>query len=210
MTTPASTGRDGRSRRRPGVDEQRRILTQAATRLFVERGVAAVSISQVCAVAGVSRPTFYRCFEDKEALVAHIYQIAVSTHIQVNLAAVLQEGQTATETQRELDAMIERILERPQMAAFLFQESADDTSPAYAIINATFEEATTRIESWYRERSVSPPARIAVKATMAACQWIVHDAIRKGATSEARADAKQAMWELVRAVFAFRYDVVRQ
>lgn len=58
-----------------GVREQKRSATQrriadAAARLAVEQGVAATSVDQIAAAAGVGRATFFRYFESKELAVA--------------------------------------------------------------------------------------------------------------------------------------------
>jgi AcrR family transcriptional regulator len=196
--------RDGRSKKRPGVSEQRRVVTEAAVSLFVERGCDAVNVSDICNAAGVSRPTFYRCFAGKDALLAHVYAVAVNDHVEINLASVLREGRPLTGLRGELESMTDRIFERPTIAAFLFAESADERSPAHTIVERTFDDAARRIEEWYRASGRVAPSRTTLKATMVACQWIVHDAIRRGLTAKRRAEAKHALWELTRAVFATR------
>jgi AcrR family transcriptional regulator len=203
MSDPTRT-RDGRSKRRPGTEAQRHVITDVAMRLFIERGTSGVSISGICAAAGVSRPTFYRCFADKEALVAHLYGVAVRDHVQVNLASVLTEGVGRSDVRGALEVMVDRIFERPEMAAFLFVESSDVRSPAHAIVHAALDEAVGQIEAWYTTHGHTPPSRLTLKATMVACQWLVHDAIRRGLTTDARIEAKRAMAELVEAVFSVR------
>lgn len=47
-------------------------MLDAASRLFAERGFRAVSIDDVAAEAGVSGPAFYRHFDSKESLLAHL------------------------------------------------------------------------------------------------------------------------------------------
>ncbi len=204
MDVERHTGRDGRSKKRPGIEEQRRTLTEAAVQLFIKHGTGAVSISQICASADVSRPTFYRCFPDKEALISHVYAIAVSDHVHVNLAAVMTVGTGVDEIRDALNAMIARIFEEPEIASFLFSESSDHQSPAFAIIDSTFEEAASKLEDWYSKQSASGPSRTTMKATMAACQWIVHDALRQGAGAAAQENARTSMWELVTSVFALK------
>ena len=189
---------DKRSKPRPGLDEQRRIVVRAAVRLFSEEGTAAVTISRICKAADVSRPTFYRCFPDKEALLEHVYRVAVDTPVQLNLAEVVDAGK---DPRSALDSMVDRLFEQPELAAFVFVQAADQRSPAFAIVQAAFERSAERIEAAYADRGATPPSRTALKATMAACQWIVHDAIRQGLTPEVRADAKQAMAEVVRGMF---------
>ncbi|MBU8895445.1 TetR/AcrR family transcriptional regulator [Corallococcus sp. H22C18031201] len=49
--------------------ERTRVLEDAALRLFLERGLDAVTIDDITQAAGVAKGTFYRYFEDKAALV---------------------------------------------------------------------------------------------------------------------------------------------
>lgn len=197
------TTKDGRSKKRPGLTAQREAVVAAAVALFAEQGVEAVSISRICTAADVSRPTFYRCFPDKDALLRHIYTVAVDDHTRLNLAAVLDgdapRGPAAIRA--ALDDMVDRIFERPLLAAFIFVESADVRAPAHAIVREAHEEAARRIEQSISAGGARPPTRTTLLATMAACQWIAHDAIRRGLTPEVRADARAAMWALVAAVF---------
>lgn len=54
--------------RRASARDRRRQLVDAAAALFAERGYPHVSVSDVAARAGVSVPTVYRHFDDKQAL----------------------------------------------------------------------------------------------------------------------------------------------
>ena len=49
--------------------EREKVLSDAALRLFVERGLDGVTIDEITQAAGVAKGTFYRYFEDKAALV---------------------------------------------------------------------------------------------------------------------------------------------
>lgn len=202
--TPRRKRRDGRSKKRPGREAQRQFIVDAAVRLFAEQGTGTVSIQDICAAADVSRPTFYRCFDNKDALVAYLYQVAVRDPMRLNLAAVLDQAADADAVQRALHTMVDRIFAHPELAAFLFVESADQSSAAHAIVNEAFDEATDRLHLWYRDRGATPPSRTAIRGAMAACQWIAHDAIRRGLDDDVRDDAKAAMWELMHALFFVR------
>ena len=53
--------------------ERTRVIAQAALRLFLERGLEAVTIDEITAQAGVAKGSFYRYFADKTALVDALF-----------------------------------------------------------------------------------------------------------------------------------------
>ncbi len=193
--------RDGRSKSRPGVDEQRRLIQKGAAELFAERGSRSVSIAQICDHVGVSRPTFYRCFADKDALVEQLYRDAVRGPVELNMLSLLREGGDVEGTRAGLEKLADEIFANATDAELVFVESGDPTSPAYQIVQRAFDGAAREIEAWYVRRDLCAPSRPLLKATMVAAQWIVHDAITRGLTPKARREAKTALWELVSRVF---------
>ncbi|EGD54847.1 TetR/AcrR family transcriptional regulator [Gordonia neofelifaecis] len=70
MTTTKAT-------RRPRSTDRRRQLIEAATVLFAERGYPHVSVADIARRAGVSAPTVYRHFADKQALLLAAVQTRV-------------------------------------------------------------------------------------------------------------------------------------
>ena len=74
-----ATGRTGTSRTgtgEPGLRERKKQrmyqdVSDIAVRLFLERGFDAVSVAEVAAEAGISKPTLFRYFPAKEDLVLH-------------------------------------------------------------------------------------------------------------------------------------------
>ena len=71
-----TASRPPNSVRRANADERaggyRKKLLEVGARLFVEKGIANVSVEQLLAHAGISRATFYGCFENKNELAAAI------------------------------------------------------------------------------------------------------------------------------------------
>jgi len=194
----AGAGADGRSKKRPGVAEQSAIIVQAAVGLFSEAGVRPVSIAQICQRAGVSRPTFYRCFEDKDALVARIYEESVNAFVETFLIDARAQG--ARQLKQQLDDLLDSIFQQSQLAQLVFRESSDPDSPAARIIDRAFEhaaDAMTANAGKRRQRS-----RVYLKSVMAAVQYIVQDAIRKNLTEDSVAEAKAAAFLLVSKVLS--------
>ena len=71
-----TASRPPNSVRRANADERaggyRKKLLEVGARLFVEKGIVNVSVEQLLAHAGISRATFYGCFENKNELAAAI------------------------------------------------------------------------------------------------------------------------------------------
>ncbi len=190
---------DGRTKKRPGQEEQATVITRAAVDLFSKHGTKPVSIAQICTHADVSRPTFYRCFKDKDDLISSIYQHSVNAHVEKILRTLqMQESKDAKSIQDALNDLFDAIFDQSQLAQLVFIESADPDSPASAIVNAAFEHAADVMQASLAEFSNEKISRVFLKSMMAACQWIAHDAIKKGLTTNARSEAKKAVWQLVR------------
>src|SRR4051794_18067281 len=59
---------DSRDRRRLPVAERRELITEAAGRLFGERGYDGTRLEDIAAAAGVTKPVLYRHFDSKKEL----------------------------------------------------------------------------------------------------------------------------------------------
>ncbi|OBG18226.1 TetR family transcriptional regulator [Mycolicibacterium celeriflavum] len=70
------------SRGRPRSQELDGAIMAAALELFIEHGIAGMSIEQVAKRAGVGKPTVYRRWSGKEPLVADAIEAHVSTDVQ--------------------------------------------------------------------------------------------------------------------------------
>ncbi len=85
MPTPKNVRRDR-------AEDRRRQLTAAAAALFADRGFPHVSVSDIAARAGVSTPTVYRHFADKQALLFAATQSGVDTFEQLTEEALRAEA----------------------------------------------------------------------------------------------------------------------
>lgn len=190
--------RDGRSKPRPGIDAQRESIREAAVSLFVEQGSQAVSIAQICARANISRPTFYRCFEDKQALIANLYQISIFEPVQrILLTELPSQGDDPLWLQRTLEKMLDAMFEQASAAELVFAESNNPGSPAFKIVNTAFDQAVGVIQLWLKQSDREPIPANLLKSVMAACQWLVHNAIRAGLSEQDRKEAKASTWLLI-------------
>jgi len=76
--------------------ETRREIVQAATRLFAERGYAAVSIEAVLAACGISRGALYHHFSGKEALFETAFEA-----VEINVTSRVVERAGAAKSRAE-------------------------------------------------------------------------------------------------------------
>ncbi len=192
VASGALNSRDGRSKKRPGLEGQTKTIVAAAVDLFIERGSAAVSISEICAQADIGRQTFYRCFDDKDALIEHLYQETVNEHIERALdqmPSALADGEWAYDL---IDQVIDAILRNERIAQLLFVEASNPNSPAFQVVDAAMERAAKGIQKWSMIRVGKRPSRVYVKSLLAATTWLVHNAIRSGRTKASVREAKRA------------------
>ena len=194
------------ARKRPGPEEQSKVILGAAISLFSQRGCNAVSVSEICKKARVSRDTFYRCFTDKDSLVSHLYQTTVNDHIE----AVFGEWELDYANRHWLsnvfDKTVDAILEQHQVAQFLFVESADPGSHAYVVIHKAYERVVRRLQRWCRDNNRVVTTREYLMALLVATQWLVHNAIINGLKSRDIRRAKEAAAQLFYSALAQTQD----
>ena len=122
--------------------------------------------------------------------------------IQTLVLDTLKEGSgTSDWLPRAIDQMLDAIFDESEVAAMLFTESHDPTSPAFGIIEQA-RRVTSEVMAGAMERAgLRPVHPVTTKAMLVACQWIAHDAIRQGLTPEARRGAKEATKEIATRLF---------
>ncbi|CAA0108549.1 Uncharacterised protein [BD1-7 clade bacterium] len=193
---------DGRRKKRPGVEEQQQVIVGAAIPLFLDEGTEAVSIARICKQANVSRPTFYRCFDDKGALLAAIYQQSVTHAVSEFLDDELfADAPDIQHIRLAFEQMYQAIFADADSVALLFRESANPNSAAYNIVYRAFENAADKLLGQLPQGMTPDVDKTCLMSVMAANQWIVHNAIIQGLSDDAKQTAIEAGWQLVRRLF---------
>ena len=207
MDKPNARAQDGRKKKRPGIEEQTEIIMEAAIQLFIEQGANNTSIAQICARADVSKPTFYRCFTDKDALISQLYQKAIDRHVLSLLKLTLPESKDGQiQLDSALDALFDALFKESALVQLLIREYNDPSSPASQIIDNTFERIAKDMLKSIRKHTDNPPSKTFLKAMMAAFQWLAYDAIKAGLAPNQVKRAKQAAHELAAALIHVAYD----
>ncbi|MEM9256384.1 MAG: helix-turn-helix domain-containing protein [Pseudomonadota bacterium] len=186
---------------RPGVAQQRRDIIAAAVRLFAVAGTAPVSVSAICQEAGVSRDTFYRCFDNKDQLVDALYSNTVSANMLAVTSSAKADFTDEAWLRTTIDDTVDAILSQREVAQFLFLEAADPESHAHRVIGSAFDGAARSMQRWCRKRYGQAPSKACFTGLLSAAQWLVHEAINKGMKPKQVAEAKRAIEELFLATF---------
>lgn len=97
--------RNATGSRRLAAAERRRLIEDAATHLFAERGYVATTIDDIVASVGVTKPMLYRHFESKQNLVMTLLERHRDELAAVALDALLESADRAFV--ERLDAMLE-------------------------------------------------------------------------------------------------------
>jgi AcrR family transcriptional regulator len=191
-----------KTRNRPGVEQQRKVIVQAAVSLFGSQGSSATSVSNICKGAGISRDTFYRCFADKDALISHLYESSVNEHVLAVLNPDFMDYGNEDWVNQVSNQTVDAILEQSHIAQFLYLESADPNSYAYQLINEAYDKSARRMQDWAMQKFGHAPAAEYFKSLLFATQWLVHNAIVTGMSDQAVAIAKQSVKQLFYGAFA--------
>jgi AcrR family transcriptional regulator len=117
----------GEPRRRLPAAERRKLIEDAAARLFAERGYAATTVEDIVVEAGVSKPMLYRHFESKKDLHMRLLEHRRDELAAAPLDSFLEDGR---DPEQRLPAMIDawfaHVEAHPATSRILFQDSSGD------------------------------------------------------------------------------------
>jgi AcrR family transcriptional regulator len=122
-----TAGRSAESGHRLSAAERRRLIEDAAARLFAQRGYAATTVEDIVAEAGVSKPMLYRHFESKKEL-----QMKLLEHRRDELAATPLDsflggkGEPEQRLPAMIDAWFAHVEQHPDTSRVLFQDATGD------------------------------------------------------------------------------------
>ncbi len=117
-------------------EETRRVLLEAATTLFDERGYHATSVESIVSAAGVTKGAFYHHFGGKEDILMQIQDDYIDNRLR-NCEKIMASTQDPRERLRELihEALVGIEKYRAQVSIFM-QERRFLTGPEFAPIKA--------------------------------------------------------------------------
>ena len=107
----------------PAASETADRILDAAGRCFVARGVTGTTIADVARAAGVSRPTVYRWFADRDALLAAFVQRA-ARRLGGQIAVTAGRGDPGGRLVDAVLAAVDGVRADPTLAAWFASEAA--------------------------------------------------------------------------------------
>jgi TetR/AcrR family fatty acid metabolism transcriptional regulator len=93
------------------ADAQRARIRRAARRVAARRGLAGTGLARVAAEAGISRPSLYHYYADKDALVRDVARELLAEEARLFEQALLVPGPVFERIERLADAVLARFAE---------------------------------------------------------------------------------------------------
>ena len=140
-------------------EERRRTLLDLGVGLFGKRSFEAVSITEICAAAGISRPLFEHYFGSKKS-----YYLACVAHALDHIEQIARQPaveQSFDDLEAYLETMFSFLRQHPQSATLL--ENAGGVSDARQLIEDFNEETTQAILDTLPEHLQSIEVRTAIE-----------------------------------------------
>jgi AcrR family transcriptional regulator len=117
----------GEPRSRLSGAQRRRLIEDAAARLFAQRGYAATTVEDIVAEAGVSKPMLYRHFQSKKELQMKLLEQRRDELAAAPLDSLLQgKGKPEERLPAMVDAWFAHVEQHPNTSRVLFQDAAGD------------------------------------------------------------------------------------
>jgi AcrR family transcriptional regulator len=148
------------------MSAKEKILT-AAVRLLEEQGVDGLTTRAVCEAAGVTAPTLYHHFGDKNGLVRAIVSEGITGFMAMKRAQRVTHDPLA-DLRRGWDAWISFGLERPTVFRLMIEAARQDP----ALVQESFEHANETIVRLHAAKGLSVDLAIAVQAVWAAASGV--------------------------------------
>lgn len=127
VKTPASGGSDGRSTRWSEHRESRRAQLVAAAVTAIDANGPSVSIAEIAASAGVSKPVLYRYFADKDDLYRAVGQWGAEQVMDAVVPTLIADGPMREKVYQACGEYLALLAEHPQVFLLLIEHrSADD------------------------------------------------------------------------------------
>lgn len=164
---------------------QRERLIEAMIEAMIETGYGAVTVKDVLRRAGVSRPTFYDVFEDKDACFYAAFDSSAQRLREALFEATGKPGQRWQDRLRNgIAALLRFIEEEPKAARFVIVESRSSSPAGLRRRDELLDELASCVDSIVRDELQRPPSAIAAAGVVGGIESVVYARLQKGQTED--------------------------
>jgi len=163
---------------------QRERLLAAMLRATAQLGYREVSVQDVLERAGVSRPTFYEHFENKEDCFLAAFDTGAS-RLRQRLEAAAREGETWRERLRlALEDLLRFVAEEPDAAMTLIVDARAACPPALLRRDEILDHFASCLDGQVRAESTdgSKPSAIAAAGIVGGIEALLYSRLNRGET----------------------------
>lgn len=160
---------------------QRERLLAAMIGTVTEIGYNALTVQDVLSRAGISRPTFYEQFDDKEACFLAAFD-ASATQMRSRIeAAVAESGPDWRSRLRSgIAALLRFIAEEPEAARTVIVEARASSPAGLLRRDELLDRFATCIDDLVREDLDEPPSAIAAAGVVGGIEAVLYARLQKG------------------------------
>lgn len=186
-------------RSRPGVAEQRKRILAAARQLLSEGVDAEITAKDLADRAGVSRATFYRCFDNVESVIDILYNEFLD-RVTRRLENHIQTGSDPAGWLRHLIGEV--LGDAAEMGPYLVALYREELRPGSPACNAQAQRIEAQIDQicgWWQSWSSIPVDRSIVRSIILLAQAAGISLARNDVPSEERARFESAVMFMIEA-----------
>jgi AcrR family transcriptional regulator len=164
---------------------QRERLLAAMIGTVTEIGYNTLTVQNVLTRAGISRPTFYEQFEDKEDCFLAAFD-AAATRMRERIEATVAEAGSSWRDQLRsgIAELLRYIAEEPQEARMVIVEARASSPAGLQRRDELLDRFASCIDALVREDLDEPPSAIAAAGVVGGIESVVYARLQKGETDE--------------------------
>jgi AcrR family transcriptional regulator len=130
---------------------QRERLYGATVAVVAKKGYAESSVADLIAVAGVSRTTFYKFFDDKQACFLAALEVIVAGVVAVTASRLRGEGAWEQRAERGVGGFMELLVSQPDAARLCMVEAYAAGPEAVALVDGAVARFTEMMAAVFEE-----------------------------------------------------------
>lgn len=164
---------------------QRERLLAAMIKTVTEIGYNALTVQNVLARAGISRPTFYEQFEDKEdCFLAAFDASAAQMQKRLEAAVAAAEPSWRDQLRSGIAELLRFIADEPEAARTVIVEARASSSAGLVRRDQVLDHFASCIDALVREDLDEPPSAIAAAGVVGGIESVLYARLQKGETDD--------------------------